>query len=69
VSSREVGWLIPVKDQQALTRALLEVIEKPERSWRVGENAQRHVRGGFSKEHRIDRLESLYAEILGSKQQ
>lgn len=67
VSSREVGWLIPMKDRAALTNALLEVIEDPVRSAAVGRAARQHVVNGFSKELRISRLESLYEEILRSK--
>jgi glycosyltransferase involved in cell wall biosynthesis len=64
VSSREVGWLIPMKDRTALTNALLEVIEHPQQSARVGKAARQHVANGFSKELRITRLERLYEEIL-----
>ncbi|HEX2061950.1 MAG TPA: glycosyltransferase family 4 protein [Thermoanaerobaculia bacterium] len=67
VSSREVGWLIPMKDRAALTSALLEVIEDPARRAAVGKAARQHVANGFSKELRISRLEALYEEILRSK--
>ena len=66
VESREVGWLIPMRDRVALTKALLEVIEDRERAERVGRAAREHVVNGFSKELRITRLENLYAEILRS---
>jgi glycosyltransferase involved in cell wall biosynthesis len=61
VSSSQVGWLIPMKDRAALTRAIREVIANPTR---VGKAARQHVMNGFSKELRITRLESLYREIL-----
>ncbi len=67
VSSREVGWLIPMKDRTSLTRALLEIIADPARARAVGASARRHVIGGFSKELRIDRLEALYRGILDAK--
>jgi len=65
VSSPSVGWLIPMKDRNALTNALREVIEDPARVAEVGRAARAHVVQGFSKELRITRLETLYAEILG----
>jgi glycosyltransferase involved in cell wall biosynthesis len=65
VSTPDVGWLIPMKDRAALTAAIREVIEVPERAAQVGANAREHVRTGFSKELRITRLETLYREILG----
>jgi glycosyltransferase involved in cell wall biosynthesis len=67
VSSPEVGWLIPMKDREALTRALREVIDDPERAAAVAQRAREHVVNGFSKELRITRLEGLYAEITAQK--
>jgi glycosyltransferase involved in cell wall biosynthesis len=67
VSSREVGWLIPMKDRAALTNALREVIENPARRAAVGKAARQHVMNGFSKELRITRLEGLYSEIVRSR--
>ncbi len=67
VTSREVGWLVPMKDRTALTGALLEIIEDPARAGTVAENARRHVVSGYSKELRLTRLEALYQEILGAK--
>ena len=67
VSSPSVGWLIPMKDRGALTRALLEVIEDPAKSAEVGKAARRHVMQGFSKDLRITRLEELYSGILGGR--
>jgi len=64
VSSREVGWLIPMKDRAALTNALLEVIEDP---LATGRAARAHVVNGFSKELRMTRLEELYSSILRAK--
>jgi L-malate glycosyltransferase len=64
VSSRHVGWLIPMKDHDALTRALLEVIEDATRRREVAVRARQHVVNGFSKELRISRLEELYRAIL-----
>ncbi|HEV7240490.1 MAG TPA: glycosyltransferase family 4 protein [Thermoanaerobaculia bacterium] len=64
VTSSDVGWLIPMKDRAALTGALLEVIGDRARSTAVGKAAREHVVKGYSKELRITRLETLYAEIL-----
>jgi glycosyltransferase involved in cell wall biosynthesis len=66
VSSPEVGWLIAPRDVAALTRAIAEAIDGPERAAAVACNARAHVVRGFSKELRITRLEQLYEEVLGS---
>jgi len=63
VSSRDVGWLVPMKDRRALTAAILEVIEERVRAEEVANNARQHVVDGFSKELRITRLENLYEKI------
>ncbi len=67
LSSPELGWLVPPKDREALTRAMLDVLENPERSREIGARARRHVVSGFSREARLDRLEGLYREILRGK--
>ncbi len=67
LSTPEVGWLVPVRDHAALTRAITEVIENPDRAAAVGKNARKHVVEGFSKERRITRLQDLYGEILEAK--
>jgi len=67
VSSPEVGWLVPMKDVPALSAAIRDVLENPERASDVAQNARRHVVEGFSKELRLTRLESLYLSILAAK--
>ena len=67
VSSPDVGWLVRPKDVRALSTAIGEVISDPARAARVGQAARRRVVSGFSKEKRIEKLESLYAKILALK--
>jgi glycosyltransferase involved in cell wall biosynthesis len=64
VSSRDLGWLVPMKDRAALTAAILDVIEDRIRAAEVARKAREHVVNGFSKELRITRLEELYERIL-----
>lgn len=67
VTSREVGWLVPMRDRAALTSALLEIIGDPAHATSVGRAAREHVVRGYSKELRITRLEDLYSTILKGK--
>lgn len=67
VSSRDVGWLIPVRNREALSAALHEVIDDRARAAEVGRAAREHVVNGFSKDLRIARLEELYSAILRAK--
>ncbi|HVR42858.1 MAG TPA: glycosyltransferase family 4 protein [Thermoanaerobaculia bacterium] len=65
VSTPEVGWLIPPRDREALSNAMLEIIEQPARASAVAARAREHVRAGFSKQVRLERLEALYRRIIG----
>jgi len=67
LSSPDVGWVIPMKDRNALSQTLLDVIEHPERARTVARNGREHVAKSFSKDLRITRLEELYRSILESK--
>ena len=67
VSSPDVGWLVPMRNHEALTAAMTAVMENRARAAEVGRNARRHVIEGFSKELRITRLEQLYRRVLAAK--
>lgn len=67
VSSPEVGWLVPAADRAALSAAMREVLRDAARRERIAESALRHVRSGFTKGDRIDRLEVVYREIIAAK--
>ena len=64
VSSRDVGWLIPKRNVNALIDAMRDVLDHRDRATTVARNARRHVVRGFSKELRISKLENLYESIL-----
>lgn len=67
LSSPDVGWMIPMKDRNALSQTLLDVIEHPERARIVAKNGREHVVKSFSTDLRITRLEELYRSILEAK--
>ncbi len=64
VDSDRFGWLVPPKNREALTRALIEIMGDPERSTRVGRAARGRVVERFSMNTRIEALERLYLEII-----
>ena len=64
VSSRDVGWLIPSRNMNALADAMRDILDHRERASAIAHNARRHVVRGFSKELRISKLENLYESIL-----
>ena len=59
------GWLVPPRDPAALSRALDEAAEDPERCRRYGEAARRRVEDEFSIEAVVTAYEHLWAAILG----
>ena len=65
LSSRDVGWLVPMRSTAALSEAMADVIDDPARASSVAANARAHVVNGFSKELRITRLEELYSGVMG----
>lgn len=67
VSSPRVGWLVPPRDHEAMTAALLEVMDRGDHAAETGLEARRHVVEGFSKEGRVARLEKLYGSIVRQK--
>lgn len=67
VSSLDVGWLVPPRNREELAGAMREVISSPERARQTGARAMLHVREGFSRERRLDRLETLYTELVTAR--
>ena len=64
VSSPYVGWLIPMKDHNALVTALRDVMNDRAHAAQVAQHAREHVVSGFSSELRITKLEELYARVI-----
>jgi glycosyltransferase involved in cell wall biosynthesis len=67
ISSPEVGLLVPRRDRDALVTALTSLMRDSALRERMAEAGMQHVRQNFSKERRIDRLESLYRSIIAQQ--
>ncbi len=63
----EVGVLVPPRDVPALTSALDRLLADPDLRRRLGAAARRRVVAHFSTEHRLDRLEALYGQVLAER--
>jgi glycosyltransferase involved in cell wall biosynthesis len=60
------GWLTPAGDADALSKAMLTVMQTPPEERRaMGERARQQVIAQFSLESVLDRWEQLYTELLG----
>lgn len=61
------GWLTPAGDADALSKAMLAVMQTPPEERRaMGERARQQAIARFSLESVLNRWEQLYAELLGN---
>jgi glycosyltransferase involved in cell wall biosynthesis len=61
----QTGWLVPARDPTALSQALLEAADDPERCRRYGEAARLRVEREFSIDATVAAYERLWAGLLG----
>jgi starch synthase (maltosyl-transferring) len=61
----QTGWLVPPRDPAALSQALLEAADDPERCHRYGEAARLRVEHEFSIASTVAAYERLWAGVLG----
>ncbi len=64
VKDNETGLLVPPADSKALARAILELLEDRKKAERLGKNGRRLVEEKFSQETMIEKVETLYQELL-----
>jgi glycosyltransferase involved in cell wall biosynthesis len=61
----ESGLLVPAGDRDALTRALIDLLDDAGRRARMGDAGKRRVERCFSRSTMIDRLLEVYSEASG----
>jgi starch synthase (maltosyl-transferring) len=61
----QTGWLVPPRDPEALSQALIEAVDSPERCHGYGETGRRRVEQEFAIETTVAAYERLWAGILG----
>lgn len=61
----ETGWLVPVRDPEAMAKALLEVMHTSEEALqRIAQNAHDLVKAEFCAERSIQRFLELYDQVV-----
>jgi len=60
----EVGLLVPPRDVSALAAAMERLLGNTSLRARLGRAARQRVISHFSTERRLDKLESLYQQIV-----
>ncbi len=59
----ENGLVCPIRDAPALARAILELLEDPEKAKRFAAVARRDVEASFSKEAMVEKTVAVYREL------
>jgi starch synthase (maltosyl-transferring) len=61
----QTGWLVPPRNPEALSHALIEAVDSPERCLRYGRAGRLRVEREFSIESTVASYERLWAGVLG----
>jgi glycosyltransferase involved in cell wall biosynthesis len=67
VDDRITGRLVPPRDAEALAGAIRTLLEHPDRAVEMGRQGRRKVVPEFGVERMIQKLETLYRELLQEK--
>jgi glycosyltransferase involved in cell wall biosynthesis len=67
VENGRSGLLVPRRDPHGLARAILSVLECPDRAASMGGRGRRIVRERFDVRRAIDRVDALYRETMARK--
>lgn len=63
----QTGRLVPLRDVDALAKAILELLSDSAECERLSTNARRAVRDRFSLERMVDETEDVYREVLTAR--
>ncbi len=69
VTDKETGLLIPPADPQSMANAILRLYHNPELRRRLAQNARKRVEQYFSLEIMVEKIESLFTELINKKLQ
>ncbi len=65
IENGRTGILVPPRDVEALAEAILELLNDKEKAKRLGENGRHLIEEKFSLEEMVEKIESLYCDLLG----
>ncbi len=64
IDHQDTGLLVPPRDPAALATAIHELLEQPQRRQSLAERAHHHARNHFSEETMLDRMETVFYDLL-----
>jgi len=62
VRTGQTGTLVPARDAESMARAILDILDHPDRAKQMGENGRKLVEELCSNQKRADRWEELYCQ-------
>ena len=63
----ETGLTVPPRDSDALAGAITELLSDDEQRCSLGRNGRERVLELFTRENMLDRIEAVYADVLGNR--
>jgi len=67
LTHQESGLLVTPRDDQALTEAILFLLDHPEERRRLGQGARLRIEASFTFRTNVEAIEALYLEILSQR--
>ena len=67
IEEGETGLLVEPRDSGEIAQAVIRLLEDPEFARRIGRRLQAKVLDGFTEEQMVDKIHSLYQEVLREK--
>ncbi len=67
IEQEKTGLLVPPADPDLLANAILHLFENPNKAAQLGENLHKKVLAGFTEAHMVEKIHTLYSELLGDK--
>ncbi|MAT16395.1 MAG: glycosyl transferase family 1 [Planctomyces sp.] len=67
VRDGETGWIVPAADSTALAAKIIDALDHPDQSKKIGLAGRSFVRENFSVEPMVEKTVSLYHQVLESR--
>ncbi|MCK4325701.1 glycosyltransferase [bacterium] len=64
IENDRTGILVPPRDVETLAEAIVELLDDNEKAKKIGENGRRLIEEKFSVETMVEKIESLYRDLL-----
>jgi glycosyltransferase involved in cell wall biosynthesis len=63
----ETGFLVPIRDHQAMARASCSLLKNPQAASRMGEAALQRARDRFTVDRMVDGTQAVYESLFSAQ--